>query len=110
MSGSDLFTGTLDMLILRSLQGGPRHGYAVGKWIRGTSGQVLRVDEGALYPALQRLRRKGWVESEWGQTDTNRKAKFYQLTSVGRAHLATELDRWSRYSEAVQAVMHASEG
>ena len=107
MSGSDLFTGTLDMLILRSLSEGPRHGYAIGKWIRSTSGDVLKVEEGALYPALQRLRRKGWVESEWGRTDTNRKAKFYRLTPLGEATLADEAHRWNRYSDAVSAVMRA---
>lgn len=105
MSGSDLFTGTLDLLILRTLGGGPLHGYGIGKRIRSTSQGVLDVEEGALYPALHRLDRKGLVTSEWGRTDTGRRAKFYRLTAMGTEELARESRRWSEYSDAVQAVL-----
>lgn len=105
MSGSDLFTGTLDLLILRTLAGGALHGYGIGKAIRSTSRGVLDVDEGALYPALHRLDRRGLVASEWGRTDTGRRAKFYRLTDTGTEELAKESRRWAEYSDAVQAVM-----
>lgn len=105
MSGSDLFTGTLDLLILRVLRERPLHGYAVGKQLRETSDGVLDVEEGALYPALHRLERKGWLCSEWGRTETNRRAKFYRLTPEGRQQLEAETERWSDFSQAVQAVL-----
>lgn len=105
MSGSDLFTGTLDILILRTLQGAPMHGYAIGRTIREGSEGVLAVDEGALYPALHRLQRKGHLEGEWGRTDTGRRAKFYRLTEAGAEHLAHETARWSEYSVAVSAIL-----
>src|SRR5215208_5325454 len=85
MAGSDLFTGTLDILILKALTWGPRHGYAIGRWIRETTEDVLAVQEGALYPALHRLERRGVISEEWGQTDTGRQAKYYTLTAAGRA-------------------------
>ncbi|MGD2071355.1 MAG: PadR family transcriptional regulator [Gemmatimonadota bacterium] len=110
MSGSDLFTGTLDLLILRTLRDEPLHGYAVGKHIRDTSRGVLDVEEGALYPALHRLEAKGLVTAEWGRTDTNRRAKFYRLTAAGEARLASEAERWADYQQAVQAVLGAAEG
>jgi len=84
MAGSDLFTGTLDILILKALTWGPRHGYAIGRWIRETTEDVLAVQEGALYPALHRLERRGVISEEWGETDTGRQAKYYTLTSAGR--------------------------
>ena len=87
MAGSDLFTGTLDILILKALTWGPRHGYAIGRWIRETTEDVLAVQEGALYPALHRLERRGVISEEWGETDTGRQAKYYTLTAAGRAHL-----------------------
>ncbi|HSM61753.1 MAG TPA: PadR family transcriptional regulator [Longimicrobiales bacterium] len=105
MSGSDLFTGTLDILILRTLQSGALHGYAVGKAIRDASSGVLSVEEGALYPALHRLERKGLLESAWGRTETGRRAKFYRLTPTGGAHLEAEATRWSEFSGAVSAVL-----
>jgi transcriptional regulator len=110
LSGSDLFTGTLDLLILRTLRDEPLHGYAVGKHIRDTSRGVLDVEEGALYPALHRLEAKGLVTAEWGRTDTNRRAKFYRLTAAGEARLASEAERWADYQQAVQAVLGAAEG
>ena len=107
MAGSDLFTGTLDILILKTLSWGPMHGYAIGRWIRETTSDVLRVEEGALYPALHRLERKGLLEEEWRVTETNRQAKFYTLTAAGRKHLRAEAERWSQYSRAVSTVLTA---
>jgi len=82
MAGSDLFTGTLDILILKALTWGPRHGYAIGRWIRETTEEVLAVQEGALYPALHRLERRGVISEAWGETDTGRQAKYYTLTAA----------------------------
>ncbi len=110
MSGSNLFTGTLDLLILRALQAGPMHGYAIGRWIRATSRDVLQVEEGVLYPALHRLENRGWLDAEWGRTETNRRAKFYGLTPAGAAALADETARWSAHASAVSAVLEAPEG
>ena len=107
MAGSDLFTGTLDVLILKTLSWGPMHGYAIGRWIRETTGEVLTIEEGALYPALHRLERKGLLEEEWRLTETNRQAKFYTLTAAGRKHLRAEMQRWSEYSTAVSTVLTA---
>jgi transcriptional regulator len=101
MAGSDLFTGTLDILILKALTWGPRHGYAIGRWIRATTDDVLAVQEGALYPALHRLERRGVISEEWGETETGRQAKYYTLTTAGRAHLRSESARWTAYSRAV---------
>jgi PadR family transcriptional regulator, regulatory protein PadR len=110
VSGSDLFTGTLDLLILRTVESGPKHGYAVGRWIRERSSGVLDVEEGALYPALHRLEKRGLLDSEWGQTETGRRAKFYRLSARGRARLEEEASRWSAYSNAVQSVLGNAEG
>jgi len=105
VSGSDLFTGTLDILILRTLQAAPLHGYAIGRAIRDGSEGVLSVEEGALYPALHRLERRGLLESEWGRTETGRRAKFYRLTAAGARHLEAEAGRWAEYSGAVAAIL-----
>lgn len=110
MSGSDLFTGTLDLLILRTLARGPLHGYGIGRSIRDTSSGVLDVEEGALYPALHRLEEKAWLEAEWGKTDTGRRAKFYRLTAEGREHLEAEEKRWTEFTDAVGAVLLGGEG
>ncbi len=101
MAGSDLFTGTLDLLILKALTWGPSHGYAIGRWIRETTGDVLVVQEGALYPALHRLERKGLLSEEWRESETGRQAKYYSLTPRGRGHLRTERKRWEQFSGAV---------
>jgi PadR family transcriptional regulator PadR len=101
MAGSDLFTGTLELLILKALTWGPRHGYAIGRWIRETTVDVLVVQEGALYPALHRLERKRLVEEEWRESETGRQAKYYSLTSQGRSRLRSERKRWEAYSGAV---------
>ena len=110
MSGSDLFTGTLELLILRTLASGTLHGYAIGKRIRETSQGVLDVEEGALYPALHRLQSKQLAVADWGRTDTGRRAKFYRLSRAGLEHLSAEAARWSEYSSAVHAVLGQSEG
>jgi len=101
MAGSDLYTGTLELLILKAVSWGPRHGYAIGRWIRETTSEVLVVQEGALYPALHRLERKGLLSEEWRQSETGRQAKYYELTPTGRTHLRAERKRWEQYSGAV---------
>ena len=108
MSGSDLFTGTLDLLILRTVARCPLHGYAIGKHLRETTSGVLDVEEGALYPALHRLKKKGWLASEWGKTETGRRAKFYRLTPAGEERLASEEERWDDFSRAVETVLGRS--
>jgi transcriptional regulator len=101
----ELLQGTLDVLVLKTLSWGPRHGYAVARWIAETSGEELAIEEGALYTALHRLEKRGWVEAEWGLSENNRKAKFYQLTARGRAQLRAQAARWARYSTAVTRVL-----
>jgi PadR family transcriptional regulator PadR len=108
MAGSDLFTGTLDILILKALSWGPSHGYAVGRWIRKTTANDVVVQEGALYPALHRLERKGLLKEEWGVTDTGREAKYYSLTAAGRAQLKAESKRWARFSAAIGRALSAA--
>ena len=105
----DLLQGTLDVLVLKTLSWGPRHGYAVARWIERVTGDVLRVEEGSLYPALHRLERRGWVSAEWGLTETGRRAKFYRLTPQGRTHLRDELTTWEAFADAVRKVLHATE-
>lgn len=105
MGGSDLFTGTLDLLILRTLRAGPLHGYAIRREIRETTEGVLSVEEGVLYPALHRLKRNGLLTSDWGKTETGRRAKFYRMTDLGTEHLAKQSARWTEFSGAVQAVL-----
>jgi len=105
MAGSDLFIGTLDILILKAVSWGPNHGYAIGRWIRETTAAEVVVQEGALYPALHRLARRGLLAEEWGVTDTGREAKYYSLTSEGRAHLRAESKRWTRFAGAMQRVL-----
>ena len=101
----ELLQGTLDVLVLKTLSWGPRHGYAVARWIAETSGAELQIEEGALYTALHRLEKRGWVEAEWGLSENNRKAKFYQLTARGRAQLRAEVATWQRYTKAVAGVL-----
>jgi PadR family transcriptional regulator PadR len=108
VAGSDLYIGTLDVLILKALSWGPMHGYAVGRWIRQTTDQALTVQEGALYPALHRLHAKGWLADEWGLTETGREAKYYRLTPAGRRQLRTEVARWQAYARAVSAALEAA--
>jgi PadR family transcriptional regulator len=101
----DLLQGTLDMLILKTLARGAMHGYGVAEFIQETSEDVLRVEEGALYPALHRLEIRGLLAAEWGVSENNRRAKFYRLTAAGRKHLAAESERWSRMTAAVARIM-----
>ena len=110
MAGSNLFSGTLDLLILRALSWGPLHGYAIGRWIRQASEEVLKIEEGALYPALHRLEKKGWLVADWGLTETNRQAKFYRLSRRGREQLRAEVARWNEHATAVHAVLSAARG
>jgi transcriptional regulator len=104
----DLIQGTLEMLVLKALVRGPQHGYAVAEWIHQTSQQLLKVEEGALYPALHRLELRGLLEAEWGASENNRRAKFYRLTAEGKKKLNAESQRWARLSAAVAFVMQAS--
>ena len=104
----ELLQGTLDMLILQSLVRGPTHGYGVMRWIRETSGEELRIEEGALYPALHRLEERGLVGAEWGLSENNRKAKFYRLTARGKKRLRDEADGWSRYVRAVGKILQTT--
>src|SRR5678809_1486208 len=98
MAGSDLFTGTLDILILKAVSWGPSHGYAIGRWIKDSTSDAIIVQEGALYPALHRLERKGLLEEEWRESETGRQAKYYSLTPAGRSQLKTERKRWQEYA------------
>jgi len=104
----ELLPGTLGMLVLKALARGPRHGYAIAEWIQDTSGDVLRVEEGALYPALHRLELRGLLSAEWGMSDNNRRAKYYGLTAAGRKQLAAEAAQWRRLSGAIAQVMLAT--
>ncbi|MEZ5285759.1 MAG: PadR family transcriptional regulator [Vicinamibacterales bacterium] len=104
----DLLQGTLDLLILRTLALGPMHGWAISQRIQQMSDEALRVNQGSLYPALQRLETAGWVASEWGATEQNRQAKFYQLTRTGQKQLREETETWERMIEAVGKVLRGS--
>ena len=104
----ELLKGTLDVLILKTLTWGPMHGYAVANSIRQRTDDALQIEEGALYPALHRMEQKGWIASEWGVSENNRKAKYYQLTARGRQQLRAELSTWTRYVEAVSKVLGAT--
>ena len=101
----ELLQGTLDMLILKTLIRGPMHGYAVAEFIQQTSEDVLRVEEGALYPALHRLELRGLLAAEWGISENNRRAKYYRITAAGRKQLASEASRWRRLSAAIEQIM-----
>lgn len=101
----DLVRGTLDLLILKTLSWGPRHGLGVLRWLETTTKEQLQVEEGALYPALHRLEQRGWLDAEWGATERGRKAKFYRLTPAGRRALAAEITKWNRYAGVVQVVL-----
>ncbi len=104
----ELVQGTLDMLVLKALTRGTWHGYAVAEWIRATSHDVLRVQEGALYPALHRLELQGMLTSEWAISDKGRRAKFYTLTAAGRKHSSTEAQSWRQLSGAIALVMRTA--
>ena len=101
----ELLQGTLDLLILKTLTWGPRHGYAIASWIRETTQQRLQIEDGALYTALHRMEKRAWIEAEWGLSDNNRKAKYYQLTSQGRRQLRAKTAVWTEYASAVFQVL-----
>jgi len=100
-----LIQGTVDLLILRALQDGPAHGYAVSRWIRERTDAVISMEDAALYQALHRLEARGWVAAEWGVSENNRRAKFYGLTSTGRRQLRDEVTSWQRYAAAMSRVI-----
>ena len=104
---SDLLQGTLDVLILKTLSWGPRHGYGIGHWLEESSDEAIRIEEGSLYPALYRMERKGWIEASWGMSELGRRAKFYSLTRDGRARLRAEIATWQRLSGAVGRILEA---
>ena len=107
-SRNDLLPGTLEMLILKTLTRGPMHGYGVAQYIQQVSHEVLQVEEGSLYPALQRLQIKGWVTSEWAQTENNRRARYYKLTPLGRRQLVVERESYERVIGAIAQVMQTA--
>ena len=101
----DVLQGTLDMLILKTLARGPQHGYGIAVHVQQVTNEVLRVEEGSLYPALHRIEQAGWISSEWGTSENNRRAKYYRLTDVGRNQLAKEEETWDRLTQAVGKVL-----
>ena len=102
----ELLQGTLDMLVLRTLQWGPRHGHGIGQAIRTQSDDLLKVETGSLYPALHRLEKRGWLKSEWRVSEANQRAKYYRLTATGKAQLLREQDRWSQLVHAIGRIMN----
>ena len=100
-----LLQGSLDLLILRALSAGSRHGYAIAKHLRDASQEFLQVEEGSLYPALHRLERRGWIAARWGQSEANRRAKYYSLTPAGKRQLQVETTAWMKMSEAIDRVL-----
>ena len=103
----DLPQGTLDLLILRTLALGPQHGWAISERIHQVSSKVLQVQQGSLYPALHRLERRGWIKANWGTSENNRRAKFYELTAAGRKRLREETDTWNRLATAIASALGA---
>ncbi|MQA90182.1 MAG: PadR family transcriptional regulator [Gemmatimonas sp.] len=108
-SNLSLLQGTLDVLVLKALIFGPQHGYGVVRWIRDTTDGALEIEEGALYTALHRMEKRKWLRSEWGQSENNRRAKYYALTEEGRGQLATGTRRLTAYAEALFKVLGATE-
>jgi PadR family transcriptional regulator, regulatory protein PadR len=107
----ELFQGTLDLLILRTLRWGPMHGHAIAKFIEQSSREIFRIDHGSLYPALQRLQQEKWITAAWGTSTNNRRAKFYTLTATGRKQLDAQQSRWARFTAAIGHILHpAAEG
>jgi PadR family transcriptional regulator PadR len=102
---ADMLHGTLDALVLKTLTWGVRHGYGIAKWIEDETGNDVVVEEGSLYPALYRMEKRGWIESEWGTSELGRKAKFYRITPKGRRQLAADTAQWARFATAVSKVL-----
>jgi PadR family transcriptional regulator PadR len=109
LARTDLLQGTLDVLILKTLALAPLHGWGISQRIQQLSRDVLQVNQGSLYPALYRLEAKGWIRSEWGSSENNRRARFYELTRAGRRQLAEETQSWERFAAAVSRVLEANE-
>jgi transcriptional regulator len=107
-SRADLLKGTLDLLVLKALSAGPRHGYGVARWIEESSCDLLRIEEGSLYPALYRMEARGWIRSEWGLSEANRRARWYSLTEAGREQLLDQASAWERLVRAVTLVLGGS--
>jgi PadR family transcriptional regulator PadR len=107
-TSSSLLHGTLDALILKTLATGPRHGYAIARWIEEASGDAVLVEEGSLYPSLYRMEKRGWIESGWGMSELGRKAKFYRLTPEGRRQLKLQTTQWAQFSEGVSKILLAT--
>jgi transcriptional regulator len=101
----ELLHGTLETLVLKTLLGGPRHGYAIARWLEDSTGEVLQIEDGSLYPALYRMEQRGWISAEWGTSELGRKAKFYKMTASGRKQLAAQTAEWARFSAAVSKVL-----
>lgn len=106
----ELFRGTLDVVILQTLSGGALHGYGISRWVRETTGESFSIEEGALYPALRRLEKRGLIEATWGRSETGREARFYELTSAGREELASSVQNWERYVDAMSRVLARAPG
>ncbi len=109
MARHDILQGTLALLVLRTLARGPMHGYAITSTIQRVSNETLRVEEGSLYPALHRMEEAGWIVSEWGETDTGRRARFYSISALGRRQLEREKEQWARLTSGVQLVLQWGE-
>jgi transcriptional regulator len=105
-----LLKGTLDLLILKALSVEPTHGYGLAVWLEARSGGALDVDDSAIYQSLRRMESRGWVSAEWGISENNRRARYYELTPAGRRHLADERDTWQRYAESVAGILAAGSG
>jgi PadR family transcriptional regulator PadR len=106
----ELLQGTLDLLVLQTLQWGPQHGYGISQAISAHSGDILRVDTGSLYPALHRLERQGWVQAEWKVSENKQRARVYRLTAAGRKQLVAERSRWEQLSDAIQGILNRTPG
>lgn len=104
-ASKDRLHGTLDVLVLKTLTWGARHGYAIARWLEDTTEHTIQIEEGSLYPALYRMERKGWIEAEWGVSELGRKAKFYRITARGRRHLKNETAEWSKLARAIALVL-----
>ena len=103
----DLLQGTLDLIVLKTLSWGAMHGFGIARWIQRTTGDVLQVEEGSLYPALYRMENRGWIKAQWALTENGRRAKYYKLTAAGRRQLTAEAESWEQVSEAIGKIMTA---
>ena len=102
---NELLHGTLETLVLKTVPRGPIHGYGIARWLEDTTGDVLRIEDGSLYPALYRMEQRGWIAAEWGTSDVGRRAKFYTITAAGRRRLTVSTQEWARFAGAVSKVL-----